>query len=194
MRKRRVFFAGDVEGNTIANPGGCTADGIVLDTSSGSFQMGVFQGNSVSDVSGDGIRQTGGFPIDFTNAAGGNTTISNAGGNGITFENATGNLEFLDLQISNRNGAGLRVIGSNGFTISNTNPASSIISSGGPALDLDPLTANLVLSNVASTGSVTSGISLNQVSGSINFGALTTIRDTAQNGIEILDSPGTFVF
>lgn len=149
-----------------------------------------FSGNTVNNSAGvsSGIQIEGVvFDSDLTTAgaqavAGGNTVLGTTAarltGNGLYLTNVEGTLSFADLDIANDSGTGLLVVNSkaNNFTLNvDTGGAASatIDTTNGTALNLDPLSVNMVFASVNSSGG-TSGVILDAVDGSvvINGGAI----------------------
>ena len=119
--------------------------------------------------------------------SGGNTAIGSAGarvqGDGLRLIDVTGDLAFDDLDVFNNNGTGVLVDTKNGGTTFNLVTADGTIdTTNGTAMSLDPLTVNMTLNRVASTGASGQGIYLEEVEGTINIGT-TSITNAAGNGI-----------
>ncbi len=171
------------------------AKGVFFDGSGGgTLTVSGFSGNSVhQDTSGNGIEMdtvvfdadagtNGGGDADFTGdtVAGGDTSVGTAGdgvgGAGILLAGVTGDLSFGDLDVEADGGVGLQAMAAaplnaaagTGFRLT-TGAGTSLTATGGPALDLDPLTAALTISALTSTNSATQGVSLNDVSGSVTI-------------------------
>jgi hypothetical protein len=132
-------------------------------------------GNGITVVSATFDTTPGGA---FQTVPGGTTRIgtvgNGVGGAGMTLANVAGDLSFIDLDITNDNGAGLKAngltgyTGSAGFQIAVASAVATINTVGGPALDLNTVTANLPLSTVISTSSPTTGLSLVTVAGTVS--------------------------
>ncbi|HSH16857.1 MAG TPA: tandem-95 repeat protein, partial [Verrucomicrobiae bacterium] len=166
----------------------------------GTLNITGFADNTVSGTtSGIGISvNTATFDADPADAdftgdqvSGGATAVGSGadpvGTHGIRMTSVSGDLAFTDLDIFNAAGTGLQASSTGtlnagaGTGFSLTIPAGSTISStGGPALDLDPLTAGITLDTIASTSSATTGIDLTAVAGTVDI-----------NGGNITGSTGT---
>ena len=140
------FANNTVHQNTVGN-------GIVIqnvnfdsDTAAANLQT-VSGGSSVIGVSGDGV-----------------------GGAGLTITTSNGDLSFTDLDVYTSAGAGIAVTGTGSFTGSAGTSlrvgagVGNVASTGGPAVDLNNLTADLQFTSVTSTNTGTTGVSLTSVS------------------------------
>ncbi|MEM7049395.1 MAG: IPTL-CTERM sorting domain-containing protein [Acidobacteriota bacterium] len=171
------------------------ANGVVIDGSGGgTLVVSSFAGNSVhQDTTGNGIVMNGvvldadggtggGGDGDFTGDAvtAGNTAVGTSGdgvgGSGMVLTNMTGDLAFADLDVVADGGSGLRATAAGplnagagvGFRLT-TGAGTSLTSTGGAALDLDPMTAAMTVASLSSTNSAASGVSLDDVSGSVTI-------------------------
>ena len=163
-----------ISGNTITASG----TGIDVSRSVGTATITAFDDNTISgNTVGTGIVVNGvifdatpGNPINTVSA--GNTVIGSAGNgvgsSGMLLGNVTGDLSFTDLDIVNDAGNGLAVsssgalnaVSGSGFRIAVAAGVGSIISAGGPAIDINAASASLPLVTVSSANSTTTGISL----------------------------------
>ena len=90
-------------------------------------------------------------------------------GDGVSLIDPTGALNFTTLDIFNSGGTGLLVDTKGGgttFTLT-TGPDSTIVTTGGPAMSLDPLDVNLHSTWCSPTTSPTNGIFIDTVTGQI---------------------------
>ena len=163
--------------------------GIDLDGTGGSLVVESFCGNTVSgDTTGDGIVATGvtfdadGSDADFTGdqvACADPTTVGSTGnpvgGDAMSLVNVSGDLGFvaLNLHTDGAGAAALETVGTGllnagagmGFRLSNLSGGAT--ATGGPAVDADSTTVSLNFSDVSSSSSPTSGVSLVDVAGSL---------------------------
>jgi hypothetical protein len=189
--------------------------GIVLDGSGGgTFTVTDFAGNFVhQNTIGSGMLITS---VRFDQTPGGayNTvsagttrvgTVGNGvGAGGIIMTSVTGDLSFTDLDITNDNGAGLRVTSGAAFTVAGTGfrfvvPAGvgTITTVGGPAVDLNTVTTTLPLQTISSTGSATTGFALNTVLGSVTAGSsssIANITSAAGTAFQVASSNATVTY
>ncbi|MBO9622562.1 MAG: hypothetical protein J7500_07600 [Sphingomonas sp.] len=120
-------------------------------------------------------------------------TIGTAGarvqGDGLSLTNVSGALTFSDLDIANTGGTGLLVANSkaNGFLL--TTLDGSVDTTGGTAINLDPLSVNITASSVTSSGGAY-GILLDQVEGSFTVTGAVTVTNASTAGIAIQDNTG----
>lgn len=126
-----------------------------------------------------------------TQAVAGDWTVGTGvgvSGDGMRFDGPSGNLQFGDLTIKNTIGTGLfvdtKTLGTT-FTLGNT--SGSITTSGGAALNLDPLAVDMTFSTVTSTNSSSSGVILDTVSGNLNLGSVSVTNATSR-GLSMTDS------
>lgn len=118
---------------------------------------------------------------------GGNTVIGSSGarvqGDGLRLVDVTGDLAYDNLNVFNNNGTGVLVDTKNGGTTFNlVTGGGNINTTNGTAMSLDPLTVNMTLTSVTSTGAASNGIELDTVAGTLNIGT-TSITNAAGNGI-----------
>jgi hypothetical protein len=185
----------DFSRNTVASG----SNAVVIDGSGGGtttitgFASNVVTGNSAAAglvVNAATFDATpGALPLD--TVSGGNTRIGmpldGVGGAGMVLTNVTGSLAFTGLDLYADGGGGLRVSGTGAFTgttgtrVSVTAGVGNIGATGGPALDLAALTADLPLASLRSTNSTSTGVSLAGVSGTISAaaGSILTAGSTA---------------
>jgi hypothetical protein len=111
-------------------------------------------------------------------------------GDGVRLLDPTGSLAFTTLDIFNSGGTGLLVDTKGGGTTFSltTGPDSTIVTSGGPAMSLDPLDVNLAFDSVQSTGSPTNGIFIDTTTGTLQIAA-TTISNSVLPSIVIQNTP-----
>lgn len=99
------------------------------------------------------------------------TVASRVQGDGMRFDDSAGIVQFGALNIANNAGTGLSVVAKGtSFMLGST--GGDIDTTAGSALFLDPLTADMTFSTVQSTGSLTNGVTLDQVAGSVTIGSL----------------------
>ncbi len=110
-------------------------------------------------------------------------------GDGLRLLDPTGTLSIAALNIANDSGTGLLVDTKGGGTIFTlTTTGGSINTTTGPALNLDPLTLNMVLGSVQSQNSPTNGVLLDTVTGTLTI-SQTTIIDAVGVPIVIQNTP-----
>ncbi|MEM7479895.1 MAG: Ig-like domain-containing protein [Acidobacteriota bacterium] len=171
-------------------------NGVVINGSGGgTLTVSSFAGNSVHQdtvengivmnsvvLDADGGTGAGG-DADFTGdtVVAGDTAVGaigdGVGDSGILLTNVTGDLSFGDLDVVADGGAGLMATAAGplnagagtGFRLA-TGAGTSLAATGGPALDLDPLTAAITVSSLASTNSSSTGVSLDDISGTVSIG------------------------
>jgi hypothetical protein len=175
----------DFSRNTVGSGG----NAVVIDGSGGgtttvtAFASNVVTANSAAGgivVNAATFDATPGAPP-LDTVSGGNTTIGvpfdGVGGAAMVLTNVTGSLAFTGLDLYADGGGGLRVSGTGPFTgtagtrVSATAGVANIRATGGPALDLTGLTADLQLASLRSTNSTTTGVSLAGVSGTVSAAA-----------------------
>jgi hypothetical protein len=135
-------------------------------------------------VTGGAIQQVAGGTANIGQGAG-----ARVAGNGLEFQGPTGDLAFGTLNIFNNAGTGLLVNTKTlATTFSNLSNTTGVINTtGGAAMNLDPLTVNLTFSSVTSANSPTSGVIINTVGGSLALGNVTVTNATAA-GISMVAS------
>jgi hypothetical protein len=185
----------NVNTNTNVNVAGT---GILIDGSGGgTVNITGFNDNFVhQNTVGSGITVTSATfdttpGVPFQTVAGGVTrvgTVGNGvGGAGMVLTNVAGDLSFTDLDITNDNGSGLAATGlatytgSAGFQIAVPAGVATITTVGGPAVNLNTVTASLPLSTISSLNSATTGVNLATVIGTV----------TAPVGSSITNATGT---
>ena len=141
----------------------------------------------------------------FQTVSGGNTLIGTpgdgVGGAGMVMTNVAGDLSFTDLDIRADGGAGLSAnglaayTGSAGFQIavSNANVA-TIAATGGPAVNLTTVTANLPFNTISSNTSSTTGVSLVTVPGTFSAGSGSSITTATGTDFSINGSNATVTY
>jgi hypothetical protein len=111
-------------------------------------------------------------------------------GDGASFINPTGDLSFTVLNIFNNNGIGLEVDTKGlGTTFNLATGGGAIDTTNGTALFLDPLSVNMTLASVTSTGSPGAGVVLDTVTGNLTIGT-TTITNATGAGILAQNNTG----
>jgi hypothetical protein len=179
----------NVGGITSANAAGAAI--FVEDAGPGLAFVTSFSNNTVLGTSnGEGVRILGAIfdsdptDADFDPVAGGDLTVGTVvdrtrGGVilGTPANRVSGNLGFGTVNIFTFAGAALSASGSGvaagmpnpnmGFLLATTGGTADGIS--GPAVALDPLTANIQLGNISSSMSPTNGVLLDNVSGTVNI-------------------------
>ena len=110
-------------------------------------------------------------------------TNANFAGSGIAL--ATGNI-VRGVTVSNTLGAGIWGPGANNTTISET----AVINAGGAAVYFQSAAITTTFTTLSTDGSQSDGIVLNNVSGTFTVSGDTTVANSANEGIEIIDSTG----
>jgi mucin-19 len=138
-------------------------------------------GMSLSGIIFDAVAGGG---IDTVN---GGTTILGAGldrlvGDGLVLANVAGDLAFDQLDIFNDGGTGLLVQNSKLNTFLLATGDGTIDTTGGTALDLDPLTIDMILTSLNASGGA-NGVNLVDVDGSLTIqgGSISNTTDVAFN-------------
>jgi hypothetical protein len=190
-----------VSNTTLASTGGA---GVNLDGTAGAGTL------FVSALSNNSITQggAGGFLADTvtfdadpatgaietvhagTLSVGDSDTAVEINGDGVRLIDPTGALDISTLDIFNSGGTGLLVDTKGGgttFTLT-TGPDSTIVTTGGPAMSLDPLDVNLAFDAVTSNTSPTNGIFIDTTTGVIDITA-TTINQSVMPSILIQNTP-----
>jgi hypothetical protein len=170
-----------------------TAGGTGLDIQRGGGTVVVkaFDDNVVREATGgSGIVVTG--PVTFdaipggavNPVSGGTTNIgvpgNGVGGAGLVLTGISGSLGFNALGVFADGGAGVRVTGSGPATAQLGVTGTGIVAAtGGPALDLATLTADLQHLTLTSTGSTTTGVALNGIAGTLSADSSSSISNIA---------------
>ncbi len=183
--------------------------GVNTNPTTNSLQITNFNSNTVT---GNGL--SGGVLVDnasFAAVNGGTMIIGDSAmrvrGNGLVLRNSIGSLTFDQLDIFNEGVAMAGNVGllvdtkSGGTNFTLTTMAGTIDTVGGPAMFLDPLTVDMTLDTVISSGSIGGptvasagdGLHLDAVAGILTIADL-QVSDTATEGVEILNSTGDFNF
>ncbi len=168
---------------------GLTATGTGLDVQRtlGTVQITAFDDNVVSAATGgSGIVLAGPLTFDATpggayqQVAGGVTVIGASGDgvglNGLVMTTVSGDLAFTDLDLFTTNGAALRITGSGAVNVAAGTGTRVTVgagvgiadATGGPAVDLNNLTAAFAWTTIRSTSTTTTGVSLVSVSDAVN--------------------------
>jgi VCBS repeat-containing protein len=215
-----------------------TQEAIELAETAGTLTITAFDDNVISGNSGShGIDITNATfdtvaGVPFAAVSGGVTAVGQSGngvGNiGIRLANVLGDLSFTSLNIFNSNGAGLQVTsagvfnaaGGTGFRLVNNSNADSIVSNGGPAVNVANTTLTLNPTLLTVTGSGTFGVNLDAVAGtfsaaagssiasptaaggtafrinasSVNSTYNGTINATQGRGVQLVGNSGTYLF
>ena len=110
-------------------------------------------------------------------------------GDGVRLIDPTGALNFSTLDIINSNGTGLLVNtkGATTFDLT-TGPTSTIVTTNGTAMSLDPLNVNLAFDQVQLTAAPTNGVFIDTTTGNITIGG-TTITNAVATSIVIQNTP-----
>lgn len=125
-----------------------------------------------------GATMTGGLLVSyatFPNTSGGNTTIGTIGNrvqqDGLNLNQVVGALRFNRLDIANNAGTGLfiRDAGGKAGTFFFSTGGGSINTTGGAAIDIDPVTLACTFGTVSSTASPQHAVNLNTVAGFLNM-------------------------
>ena len=118
------------------------------------------------------------------------TTSARVQGDGLRFDSPTGNLQFGALNIANSNGTGLLVDTKTlGTTFSLGNTSGSVDTANGTALNLDPLTTNLVFNTVKSVNSSNLGVNVDTVAGTLDINNL-IVTNSGLTSVVINNSSG----
>lgn len=199
-------FERGTAGSTVSIAGGALNSTIVSAlgslTVTGNGTAGGVRFNQVSfDASGAALAATA------VNATGtmqiGQDASNRVSGDGLRFDLPTGTLNLGTLTIFNDSGTGLYVDTKTGgptiFTLSNSVVTSSIDTTNGSALFLDPLSADLTFDAVSSTNSATTGVTFDEVTGvgaggTPNAVTIGTLTVTGATGTSVLvdTSSGSF--
>lgn len=204
-----AVLAGGSTGNLNLGLNGATLTstagrGINLDGTAGTGTLFVssFKDNVIAQAVGGGLIATKvTFDADPTTAAidtvnagtwtiGATTTPPKVTGDGVRLIDPTGALNFSTLDIFNSNGTGLLVNTKGGGTTFDltTGPTSTIVTTNGTAMSLDPLHVSLAFDQVQSTGAATHGVFIDTVTGNITIGG-TTINNSVGTSIVIQNTP-----
>lgn len=115
------------------------------------------------------------------------TTGARVQGDGLSLTNVSGALTFSDLDIANNGGTGLLVANSKANSFVLTTLDGSTDTTGGTAVNLDPLTVNMTLASVSASGGAY-GILLDQVLGSFTVTGAVNVTGATTAGIAIQDN------
>ncbi|HYH44298.1 MAG TPA: hypothetical protein VEG34_01325, partial [Thermoanaerobaculia bacterium] len=199
-----ITLAGTGALNLAFHDNALAASGPALDlqrTGTGTLTITAFDDNQVGGESGSGLVVSGarfdavpGGGVDLV--SGGATVIGapadSVGGAGLVLGGVTGGLSFADLDVFAGGGAALQASsGAGGFQLA-VNPAVAILeATGGPAVDVSNAAINLPLSSLKSTSSVTTGVSLATVTGSLSAGAGSSITSNTGRAFQVDGSNAT---
>ena len=151
---------------------------------------GSFSGTTVTNTDHDGVRiidSAGTFASFF------DVVVVNPPADAIVLQNNTSTVSFGLINVAT-NGAGIRgIFASNGGTVSVTNAASQIASTGGAAVDIDNTTLGMTFASVSSSNSNVAGIDLDTVGGSFvaNGGMVSGATGV---GVDINGGAGTITY
>jgi hypothetical protein len=165
--------------------------GLDLQRSGGTVIVTAFGDNVVREATGgSGIVVTG--PVTFdaipggavNPVSGGTTNIgvpgNGVGGAGLVLTGISGSLGFNALGVFADGGAGVRVTGSGPATAQLGVTGTGIVAAtGGPALDLATLTADLQHLTLTSTNSANTGVALNGIAGTVSADSSSSISNIA---------------
>ncbi|MBS0206166.1 MAG: right-handed parallel beta-helix repeat-containing protein [Planctomycetes bacterium] len=194
-----------LDGNTVQSTGGGRAINLVGSGLNSTIVQSMSGGTIIGGASSGGVEfnrvtfDASGAALSGTQVSAGNwtigTTLARVNGDGLRFDAPTGDVAFGTLNIANDSGTGLYVdtktlgttfnLGSSGGSIDTTN---------GSAAYLDPLTTNMTLGSLTSTGSSANGVWLDGVAGTFTVTGATTVTNAVINGIQIDNSSGTLTF
>lgn len=153
-----------------------------IDTSGGETAGLVF-----NTVTFDSDLATGGIQAVNAGALTIGTTGARVQGDGLSLTNVSGALTFSDVDIANNGGTGLLVANSKANNFLLTTLDGSVDTTGGTAVNLDPLTVNMTLASVSATNGAY-GILLDQVEGSFTVTGAVTVTGATTAGIAIQDN------
>ncbi|ATY32157.1 S-layer family protein [Sphingomonas psychrotolerans] len=134
-----------------------------------------------SDLATGGIQAVNGGALTI------GTTGARVQGGGLSLTNVSGALTFSDLDIANTGGTGLLVANSKANSFLLTTLDGSTDTTGGTAVNLDPLTVNMTLASVTANGGAY-GILLDQVEGGFTVTGAVTVTGATTAGIAIQDN------
>jgi VCBS repeat-containing protein len=119
-------------------------------------------------------------------------TPSNVTGQGLRLHGVRGSLSVADLTVGNDGGTGLWIRDADGKagTFAFTTLGGRLVTTGGAAVDIDPVTLNVALSEISSAGSPGSGVLLDTVAGSLMVTGTTTISGSGGAALRVANSPG----
>ncbi|HYP53142.1 MAG TPA: hypothetical protein VEQ42_06355, partial [Pyrinomonadaceae bacterium] len=150
------------------------------------------------------VSQSGGRVVEIQNRAGG-STVHFAGSSTVTGTNgatdavvllnnaATSAITFSAPISLSTTAAGARgLLASGGFTL-NVAAGSTVSSTGGAAVDIENIAANVNFSTTFSTNSNASGLRVEGVSGAALFGS-TTVNNSAATGVVMADNTAAVTF
>lgn len=161
---------------------GSGTDGVLLNNLFENFTVGTSTTVSDADLRGILVSNSANRSIDFGATSVTDTNIG-AGANGDGIDLRTGNagatFTFDSLAATTDGGFGLAA--NNSGTVNVTSAASTIVATGGPGLDITATTIGINLATLSSSGSPTTGVNLNMVTGTLNAtgGAIGTATGNA---------------
>jgi len=117
------------------------------------------------------------------------TVAARINGTALNFSNVSGTLNYGNLNIANDGGTGLIVANSkvNNFVLGTTGGA--VDTTNGTAINIDPLTVNMTLGSVKSSGGVY-GLLLDQVQGSFTVTGTVDVSNASNTAIAIRNNTG----
>lgn len=137
-----------------------------------------------ADTATDGIQQVVGGSLNIGLPANAMDPVASpVHGDGLAIINPTGNIGFDQVNIVNQDGTGL-LVHAKGPLFNLDIADSTIYTTGGPAMDLDPLSVNITASDVTSIGSGSFGVRFDRVDGTIDIANL-TVTDAAGDGMYV---------
>ncbi|RWC22896.1 MAG: right-handed parallel beta-helix repeat-containing protein, partial [Mesorhizobium sp.] len=212
---------GTIQGTNVANPvitlgNGNTLNGITITGGGDGIFGNNVTGTKLTKVTVDGAGGNGAeFTGNSTNVTASDFTAKNNGLDGLHIE-GDGTYNFTGTTLLQHNADdGLDVTGKGtytfatlnakdnadrGITVQGTSAGGSftttggtVSGNGGTAVFIDPITAHVVLDSISQSGG-TSGVVLDQVSGSFTVNGATTISNTTGPAIAISNSPAAIRF
>lgn len=209
-----------VDGVTVTTNAFGSAGMRISGSGAGVLTINSFSANTVVDAAAGGILidnatfdATTGGAIDQVLA--GATSVGTIGnrveGDGVRLNLVLGNVNFSDLDVFNNNGTGLfvRDAGAKAGTFGISTTTGTINTTNGTALDIDPVQGNFTFATIDSTNANGQGSSLNTAGGiffdtvdavggagnnALTVTGATNISNSTNDGINILNSSGTFTF
>src|SRR5688572_28330133 len=187
------------------------ASGVVLADTGGTGTLAVtgfannsvHQNTSLNGISANTVIFDGTPGGTFQTVSGGSATIGTSGDgvgtSGLTLTTVSGDLSFTDLDIVASNGTGLSATsstaytGSAGFQIA-VGSGATVNATNGPAVSLTTVTASLPFSDIDSTNSTTTGVSLSAVLGSFSAGSGSSITNASTTDFVVSNSNATITY
>ncbi|HEX8719884.1 MAG TPA: Ig-like domain-containing protein [Pyrinomonadaceae bacterium] len=197
---------GSASGITLANVAGpvtVTGGSVVCNSSGAAVAVG--GGSAPVSFVANTVTQNGGHVVDVHGRTGGAVSFDAAstvtGTNGTadavtTLSNGNSSVTFAGPVHLNTNATGARGVvadSAGGFTLNMTNAANTVSSTGGAAVDLENLAANLAFATTFSTDSNGRGLRVDNVSGSASFGN-TAVNNSANTGVLLTNNAASVAF